>query len=107
MLRKTKIDELPSFLNVLKGEMSIVGPRPECVEWVNKYSEEEKKVLQIKPGITGPSQVKFKREEDLLEGENWEQKYLMLMREKLSTDLHYYASNSFRQDLIIIFKTII
>lgn len=107
ILRKTKLDELPSFLNVLLGDMSVVGPRPECAEWVKKYSEKEKEVLRIKPGITGPSQLKFKNEEQLLKGENWEQKYFSLMKYKLSTDLNYYAANSFFQDLKIIFRTII
>lgn len=107
ILRKTKIDEFPSFLNVLLGDMSVVGPRPECEEWVKKYSEKEREILLIKPGITGPSQIKFKNEEELLEGENWEQKYFNLMKCKLSTDLNYYAANSFFQDLKIILRTII
>lgn len=107
ILRRTKIDEFPSFINVLYGEMSIVGPRPECIEWVKKYSKEEKKVLFYKPGITGPAQVKFKNEEELLSGRNWHRQYIKILRYKLSIDLEYYKSCSFFQDIKIIFKTIL
>jgi lipopolysaccharide/colanic/teichoic acid biosynthesis glycosyltransferase len=107
ILRKTKIDEWPSFLNVLQGDMSIVGPRPESEDWIKKYSKQEEKVLLIKPGITGPSQLKYRNEERLLSGEDWQQKYLILMKDKLSIDLRYFAENSFFRDLKIIFRTII
>jgi len=107
ILRRTKIDEWPSFLNVLWGDMSVVGPRPESEDWVKKYSKQEEKVLLIKPGITGPSQLKYRNEEKLLSGEDWHQKYLIMMKDKLSIDLKYFAENSFLRDLKIIIKTII
>ena len=107
ILRRTKIDEWPSFLNVLWGDMSVVGPRPESEDWVKKYSKQEEKVLLIKPGITGPSQLKYRNEEKLLSGEDWQQKYLIMMKDKLSIDLKYFAENSFLRDLKIIIKTII
>jgi lipopolysaccharide/colanic/teichoic acid biosynthesis glycosyltransferase len=105
-LRKSKLDELPSFINVLKGDMSVVGPRPECPAWVAKYSDEERKILFIKPGITGPAQIEYKNEEKLLSGKNWQSQYLHIMRDKLSIDLQYYTSNSLLQDLTIILRTI-
>jgi lipopolysaccharide/colanic/teichoic acid biosynthesis glycosyltransferase len=105
-LRKSKLDELPSFINVLKGDMSVVGPRPECPDWVAKYSDEERKILFIKPGITGPAQIEYKNEEKLLSGKNWQSQYLHIMRDKLSIDLQYYTSNSLLQDLTIILRTI-
>jgi len=107
ILRRTKIDEWPSFLNVLQGDMSIVGPRPESEDWVKKYSKQEEKVLLIRPGITGPSQLKYRNEEKFLSGEDWQQKYLILMKDKLSIDLKYFAANSFFRDLRIIFKTVV
>lgn len=107
ILRRTKIDELPSFFNVLIGDMSVVGPRPECVDWVKKYSDEEKKVLFFKPGVTGPAQIKFKSEEKMLSGENWQNTYLKIMKNKLIIDLQYFATNSFFRDLRIIIKTIV
>jgi len=107
ILRRTKIDEWPSFLNVLQGDMSIVGPRPESEDWVKKYSKQEEKVLLIRPGITGPSQLKYRNEQKFLSGEDWQQKYLILMKDKLSIDLKYFAANSFFRDLRIIFKTVV
>ena len=107
ILRRTKIDEWPSFLNVLWGDMSVVGPRPESEDWAKKYSKQEEKVLLIKPGITGPSQLKYRNEEKLLSGEDWQQKYLIMMKDKLSIDLKYFAENSFFRDLRIIFKTVV
>lgn len=105
-LRRSKLDELPSFINVLKGDMSVVGPRPESPDWVAKYSDEERKILFIKPGITGPAQIEYKNEEKLLSGRNWHSQYLHIMRDKLSIDLQYYTSNSLLQDLTIILRTI-
>ena len=105
-LRSSKLDELPSFINVLLGDMSVVGPRPESPDWVAKYSDEEKDILLIKPGITGPAQIEYRNEEKLLSGKNWRIQYLEIMRNKLSIDLQYYTSNSFLQDLSIILRTI-
>ena len=65
-LRVTKIDELPQLLNVWMGEMSLVGPRPEVSQYVELYSDEQRRVMELKPGITDPASVKYRRESDLL-----------------------------------------
>jgi len=65
-LRKIKLDEMPQLFNVLKGEMSIVGPRPEVPKYVNLYTDEQKRVLTVKPGMTDPATVYFRNEEKLL-----------------------------------------
>ncbi|MEO8035435.1 MAG: sugar transferase, partial [Acidobacteriota bacterium] len=76
VLRKTKIDELPQLLNVLRGEMSLVGPRPEAEKYVALYSAEQRRVLDFKPGITGAASVQFRDEEQRLTGADWETLYI-------------------------------
>lgn len=66
VIRKTKLDELPQFINVLKGDMSIVGPRPEVRKWVEAYPDRWSKVHRVRPGITDPAAIEFKDEEELL-----------------------------------------
>lgn len=68
-LRRWKIDELPTLVNVLFGDMSLVGPRPETPPYVERYTPKEREVLAVRPGITGPSQIKYRHEESLLKGE--------------------------------------
>lgn len=106
-IRKYKIDELPQFINVAKGEMSIVGPRPEVSKYVNLYSNIQKKVLSIKPGITDYASLKYFEENKLLgESLNPEETYVKeIMPEKLKINLEYLEKNSFKNDLIIIWKT--
>lgn len=91
-LRRFSIDEIPQFYNILKGDMSIVGPRPEVVEIVRTYNEWQKEVLKVKPGITGLSQISGRQELD--------------METKLKIDLLYIKNYSLFLDLKIIFKTI-
>lgn len=67
VLRKTKLDELPRLLNVLKGDMSFVGPRPEVREYTDLYTEEQRQVLLVRPGITGLASIRFRNENDLLD----------------------------------------
>jgi lipopolysaccharide/colanic/teichoic acid biosynthesis glycosyltransferase len=105
VLRKTKLDELPSFWNVLKGEMSLVGPRPEAPSWVEKYTHEQRAVLTVKPGITGLAQIKYRNEEALLNQAHLEQDYLKIMNDKLNIDLGYIQNQSFLLDLRILFGT--
>jgi len=76
ILRKTKLDELPSLVNVLRGEMSLVGPRPEAPAWVGRYTPQQWTVLTVRPGITGLAQIKYRNEEELLSGANLEVEYL-------------------------------
>jgi undecaprenyl phosphate N,N'-diacetylbacillosamine 1-phosphate transferase len=91
-LRKTSIDELPQLLNVLIGDMSLIGPRPDPSDWLNRYPEEVKIFLIVKPGITGYSQAYFRNSVD---GE-----------EKMKNDVYYALNYSFLLDVKIFFKTI-
>jgi lipopolysaccharide/colanic/teichoic acid biosynthesis glycosyltransferase len=106
-IRKYKIDELPQFINVAKGEMSIVGPRPEVSRYVDLYSNIQKKVLSIKPGITDYASLKYFEENKLLgESLNPEETYIKeIMPEKLKINLEYLEKNSFKNDLTIIWET--
>ena len=106
VLRKTKLDELPSLINVLKGEMSLVGPRPEAPSWVERYTLQQRAVLTVKPGITGLAQIKYRNEEALLSGANLETEYLQIMNDKLNIDLSYLKNRSFISDLRILVETV-
>lgn len=107
-LRKWKLDELPQFYNVLKGEMSLVGPRPEAPQYVEFYTDDEKKVLSVRPGVTGVSQLLFRNEEEMLEGPDPERFYLdVLMRQKLRCDLAYVNNQSLVFDLVLILLTLV
>lgn len=105
LLRWMKIDEVPQFINVLKGEMSIVGPRPEIPSIVEKYSEEQRKVLDVLPGIIGFSQIKNRDEEAMMEGQADPEKFYVeqIMPEKLKGDLSYIRSKDPFKDVRILF----
>ena len=106
-LRQTKLDELPQLLNVLKGEMSLVGPRPEDVRFVQRYSPEQRRILDYKPGITSAASLQFRNEEELMKGDNWEEIYFeVLMPEKIRLDLAYLEKRTVVSDVGLIFKTI-
>ena len=106
-LRWTKWDEIPQFLNVIKGDMSVIGPRPEAPEYVKYYSENQKQVLQVRPGITGPAQVANRDEEKKLKGQSDPEQYYItqLMPRKLKTDLDYIEKQSVATDLLWLIKT--
>ena len=106
-LRKTKIDELPNLLDVLKGDMSIVGPRPESPSYTQYYDERQKKVLDVRPGITGLAQLQNRREELKLKDQPDPDAYYIheLMPKKLEIDLYYVENRNFMLDLKIILKT--
>ncbi len=108
ILRKMKLDELPELWNVLKGDMSFVGPRPDMPEYSLKLNGEEKKILELKPGITGPATLKFFNEEELLATVPEPHKYNdeVIWPEKVKLNLQYYYNNSISLDILIIFKTI-
>ncbi len=108
VLRKYKIDELPQLFNVLVGDMNLVGPRPEVAEYVEQYTEEQLKVLSVKPGITDyASLLYFNENEVLAKSSNPKETYLKeIMPAKLRLNLEYIERRSFREDLRIIFKTI-
>ncbi|GAB4292729.1 MAG: sugar transferase [Marinilabiliales bacterium] len=107
-LRKFKLDELPQLFNVLIGDMSIVGPRPEVRKYVDLYNEEQKKVLSVKPGITDYASIKYVNENEILgKSENPEETYIKeIMPAKLKINLEYINNKSFWKDFKIIFKTI-
>jgi lipopolysaccharide/colanic/teichoic acid biosynthesis glycosyltransferase len=106
-LRKYKLDEFPQFINVLKGEMSIVGPRPEVQEYVDLYTESQRKILQVKPGITDLASLAYFHENELLaKSENPQETYIQeVMPEKIRLNEKYLANPSLSQDLVIICKT--
>jgi lipopolysaccharide/colanic/teichoic acid biosynthesis glycosyltransferase len=91
ILRRTSFDEVPQFINVLKGEMSIIGPRPEIISITDKYTDYQKKVFEFKPGITGISQI------------NGRQKLTPDQRTKM--EIEYYEKENFWDDMKIILKT--
>ncbi len=105
-IRRTKIDEFPNLINVLKGDMSIVGPRPLKAETAKNAGLKDKGLLDIKPGVTGMSQLAFANEEMILEKINLDAVYNRMLARKIKLDLIYKSKQSFRLDLWIISKTI-
>ena len=107
-LRKYKIDEFPQFLNILKGEMSIVGPRPEVRKYVALYTPEQMRVLSVRPGLTDYASIRYVNENELLaKSDNPEQTYIQeIMPDKLALNLQYIDEQSIWVDLRIIFKTL-
>lgn len=107
-IRKYKLDELPQLLNVLKGDMSFVGPRPEVRKYVDMYTERQLKVLDVRPGITDLASIKYRNENDLLAAaDNPEQYYIdFVMQDKLALNLQYIETISFFGDIKLIFRTI-
>lgn len=108
-LRKYKLDELPQLINVLLGNMSFVGPRPEVRHYVNFYSESDLKILSVKPGITDYASIHFRNEVELLrESENPEKFYIEhILPEKIALNNKYIEQNSLLIDIKIIFKTLL
>jgi lipopolysaccharide/colanic/teichoic acid biosynthesis glycosyltransferase len=106
-LRKTKMDEFPQFLNVIRGEMSIVGPRPEVREYVDLYTDDQRKILNIKPGITDYASLEYFDENRLLgEAENPRETYIHeIMPAKLLLNEKYLANPTVGHDIQIMWKT--
>ena len=106
-LRKYKIDEFPQFLNILKGEMSIVGPRPEVRKYVDLYTPEQMKVLSVRPGLTDYASIRYVDENALLaSSDNPEHTYIHeIMPDKLALNLKYIQEQSLWVDLKIILQT--
>jgi lipopolysaccharide/colanic/teichoic acid biosynthesis glycosyltransferase len=107
-LRKSKIDELPQLFNVLKGEMALVGPRPEVPKYVQFYRKDYEVILQIKPGITDLASLKYRNEASLLaQAQNPEQEYVgRVLPDKIRMAKEYIQHSSFLFDLKLVFKTI-
>jgi lipopolysaccharide/colanic/teichoic acid biosynthesis glycosyltransferase len=107
LLRRTKLDELPQLVNVLRGEMSLVGPRPEDPRYTALYDEQQKRVLSVRPGITGAASLEYRDEESRLVGDDWERTYVEeIMPAKLRLELAYLERASFATDLALLGATI-
>ena len=107
-LRKYKIDELPQVINVLKGEMSIVGPRPQVEEYTMLYDDEEQTILSLRPGLTDFASIKFVNLDQILGDESVDEKYLKEIEPiKNKLRVKYVKDHSFWVDLKIIFMTLL
>ncbi len=106
-IRKYKLDELPQLINVLRGDMSIVGPRPEVRRYVDLYTPEQMHVLDVRPGITDLASIRYRNENELLaRAEDPDRYYVeVVMQDKLRINLEYVANHSFVYDMKLIFKT--
>ena len=109
LLRRYIIDEWPTILNVIKSEMSFVGPRPESPKYVELYSEQQKKVLEVKPGITDPATISFNNESELMIDTNGSEGIYIkeIMPRKLAINLKYIENQNLTADVKIIFQTIL
>ena len=107
-LRKYKLDELPELWNVLKGDMSFVGPRPDVPGYCDKLSGNDRKILELRPGITGPASLKYANEEEILAGVDDPIKYNdeIIFPDKVRINLDYYENQNIFSDIKYIFKTI-
>jgi lipopolysaccharide/colanic/teichoic acid biosynthesis glycosyltransferase len=106
-IRKFKLDEFPQFINVLKGEMSIVGPRPEVPEYVQLYNDEQRRILNVKPGITDYASLAYFSENELLaKSDNPERTYIEeIMPAKIKLNEKYITNPTFGQDIKIMWLT--
>jgi len=107
-LRKYKLDEFPELWNVLIGDMSFVGPRPDVPGYADKLEGEDKKILLLRPGITGPASIKYANEEKMLSNVDDPKNYNdeIVYPDKVKINIEYYENNTLYTDLIIIFKTV-
>jgi len=107
-LRKYKLDELPQLINILKGEMSVVGPRPEVEEYVSLYNKEQQRVLSVRPGLTDYASLEYVDESEILATYPYPQKAYVeeIMPAKLELNLKYIDEQGFFTDVRIIIKTI-
>jgi lipopolysaccharide/colanic/teichoic acid biosynthesis glycosyltransferase len=106
-IRKFKIDELPQLINVFSGDMSLVGPRPEVRHYVNYWTPEQMRVLDVRPGITDPASIRFRNENELLEKAQDPERYYIdvIMQEKIKLYMEYVEKSSFWYDIELIFQT--
>lgn len=107
-LRKFKIDELPQFFNVLFGEMSFVGPRPEVKKYVDLYTPEQRKILDVRPGVTDIASIAYRNENEILERKADPEAYYqsVIMQRKIKLNQLYLAKRNVCSDLLVIFKTV-
>jgi len=106
-LRKFKLDELPQLANVLIGDMSFVGPRPEVRKYVNFYNQEQMQVFKVRPGITDLASIEFRNESELLSNQEDPDSYYInvIMPKKLQINLHYLKERTLFKDIGVILKT--
>jgi len=109
ILRKYKLDEIPELINVLVGSMSLVGPRPDVPGYVDLLKGENRKILTLKPGITGPASLKYFNEEEILSSKKNPKDYndKIIFPDKVKINLDYYYKNNIWIDIKIIFATIL
>jgi lipopolysaccharide/colanic/teichoic acid biosynthesis glycosyltransferase len=108
-LRRLKLDELPQLLNVLRGEMSLVGPRPQVPWAVEQYTPEQRDILSVRPGITDPASVRFRNESEILRGSSDPDKdyFEKIHPEKMRLSLKYVREQSFLLDCKILLQTML
>ena len=108
-LRRYKLDELPELWNVLKGDMSFVGPRPDVPGYADQLQGEERDILKLKPGITGPASLKYRNEEELLASVDNPAQYNdeVIFPDKVKLNLYYLKHNSFIKDIQMIICTVL
>jgi lipopolysaccharide/colanic/teichoic acid biosynthesis glycosyltransferase len=107
-LRKYKLDELPELWNIIKGEMSLVGPRPDVPGYADRLKGRDREILKLRPGITGTASLKYANEEEILASQEDPQKYNddVIFPDKVKVNLEYYENQSLWLDIKIIFATI-
>lgn len=108
-LRKYKLDELPELWNVLRGDMSFVGPRPDVPGYADQLKGHDREILKLKPGITGPASMKYRNEEELLAKVDDPQKYNdeVIYPDKIKINLYYLEHHSFIKDIQMILCTVL
>ena len=108
LLRRARLDEFPQLWNVLIGDMSLVGPRPESMYYYERYTPEQKRIFSVKPGMTGITQIHFRHEEDLLtDPANIDRDYLeKVLPPKVALDMQYIQSHSLWMDFKLILDTL-
>jgi lipopolysaccharide/colanic/teichoic acid biosynthesis glycosyltransferase len=108
LLRRSKLDELPQLVNVFKGDMSFVGPRPEIADFVALYTPEQREVLSVRPGITDPASIEFRDESEILaRAADWRETYVReVLPRKLGLSRAYLRRRTFFKDIGVIFKTL-
>ncbi|SKB90142.1 sugar transferase [Chryseobacterium balustinum] len=106
-MRKTKLDELPQLFNILKGDMSLVGPRPDISGYYDQLKNENRLILSLKPGLTSEAGIKYRNEDEILNQQKDPLQYNdeVLFPEKVKMNLEYYHQLSFKNDMYILLKT--
>lgn len=107
-IRKFKLDELPQLLNIFLGEMSFVGPRPDVPGYADKLNGHDRLILELRPGITGPASIKYRKEEEMLAACECPEKYNdeIIWPDKVKINLDYYSNHSLSGDIKLILSTI-